>query len=192
MRIILIGPPGVGKGTQSTRLVKHLDIPHLSTGDMLRRAFQDNSEVGRASQEYMSAGKLVPDPIILKLVDQRLEHDDCRRGYLLDGFPRTLGQAQALDAFLAERGTPLNAVVELKVDHDELVKRLAGRGRQDDRPEIVSERLQQYARQTSPLVEYYRKQGLLVVVDGIGTQDEVFHRIQAALARIAQKQRDSA
>jgi adenylate kinase len=184
MRIVFIGPPGVGKGTQSLRLVKFLNVPHLSTGDMLRQAGQEKSELGLLSQQYMAQGKLVPDPIILQLVGQRLDQDDCQEGCLLDGFPRTLGQAQALDEFLNRRGTPLTAALELKADPEELVKRLAGRGRDDDRPEVVRERLQQYAGLTAPLSEYYARQGRLFQIDGSGTPDEVFGRIKTVVSQI--------
>src|SRR5882724_398328 len=137
MRIVFIGPPGVGKGTQSARLVKYLNVPHLSTGDMLRQACQEKSDLGLLSQQFMTQGKLVPDPIVLQLIARRLAEPGSQGGFLLDGFPRTLGQAQELDRFLRERGTPLTAAIELQVDTDELAKRLAGRGREDDRPEIV-------------------------------------------------------
>lgn len=184
MRIVFVGPPGVGKGTQSQRLVKYLRIPHLSTGDMLRQAWQEKSDLGLLSQEYMAQGTLVPDPIMLQLVGRRLEAGDCQHGYLLDGFPRTLGQAQALDEFLRRRGTPLTTVLELKVDADELVKRLAGRRRDDDRPEIIRKRLDEYARQTAPLSDYYRQQGLVCEIDGSGTPDEVFARIKTFVDQI--------
>jgi adenylate kinase len=188
MRIIFLGPPGVGKGTQSKRLVEYLGIPHLSTGDMLRQAFQEKSEIGILSQQYMSSGKLVPDPIILEIMGRRLDQPDCRNGCLLDGFPRTLGQARALDEFLAHRGIPLSGVLELKVDQDELVDRLAGRGRDDDRPEIIRQRLEHYSRQTAPLVDYYQRQGLLHTIDGVGTPDEVFSRIKEVLRYIAHQE----
>jgi adenylate kinase len=184
MRIVFVGPPGVGKGTQSQRLVKYLRIPHLSTGDMLRQAWQEKSDLGLLSQEYMAQGTLVPDPIMLQLVGRRLEAGDCQHGYLLDGFPRTLGQAQALDEFLRRRGTPLTTVLALKVDADELVKRLAGRRRDDDRPEIIRKRLDEFARQTAPLSDYYRQQGLVCEIDGSGTPDEVFDRIKTFVDRL--------
>ena len=190
MRIVFIGPPGVGKGTQSARLVKYLNVPHLSTGDMLRQACQDKSDLGLLSQQFMTQGKLVPDPIVLQLIARRLAEPNSQGGFLLDGFPRTLGQAQELDRFLRERDTPLTAAIELQVDTDELAKRLAGRGREDDRPEIVRKRLEEYARQTSPLSDYYRRTGQLYTLYGGGTTDEVFNRIRTVVDQIAQKQRE--
>jgi adenylate kinase len=189
MRIIFLGPPGVGKGTQSKRLVEYLQIPHLSTGDMLRQAYLDKTEVGMLSHQYMSSGKLVPDPVILEIMGRRLDQNDCQKGCLLDGFPRTLGQTRALDEFLAQRGTPLDGVLELKVDEEEIVNRLAGRGRDDDRPEIIRERLEHYARQTAPLVDYYRQRGLLHTINGVGTTEEVFARIKLVLEEINRSHR---
>jgi len=184
MRLIFIGPPGVGKGTQSKRLLAALGIPHISTGDMLRQAIQEGNEHGRLSQEYLASGKLVPDPVILQMMGERLDRGDCQRGCLFDGFPRTLGQAQALDDFLEERNMPLSGVLALQVDTNELIRRLAGRGRDDDRPEIVRERLEHYQRQTAPLFEYYRKRGLLHTIDGTGTPDEVYDRIDKVLDKV--------
>jgi len=188
MRIIFIGPPGVGKGTQSKRLLDHLKIPHLSTGDMLRDAIADRTPIGVISQQYMSSGRLVPDPIILQLMGDRLARPDCQKGCLFDGFPRTLGQAKALDDFLEQRGIPLSGVLELRVGEDEIVRRLAGRGREDDRPEIVLERLRNYQRQTSPLLDYYQRRGQLHTIEGTGTPDEVFDRIKVELKKIAESQ----
>jgi len=184
MRLIFIGPPGVGKGTQSKRLLAALGIPHLSTGDMLREAIQQDTEIGRKSRDYLNSGKLVPDPIILQIIAERLNKGDCQRGCLFDGFPRTLGQAQGLDKYLDEHGMPMSGVLELKVDQNELIRRLAGRARDDDRPEIIRERVEQYNRQTAPLLEYYRKRGLLHTIDGTGTTDEVYARIDDVLEQV--------
>jgi adenylate kinase len=181
MRIIFIGPPGVGKGTQSKRLVEYLQIPHLSSGDMLRQAVVDQTEIGRAAQQYLSEGNLVPDDLVVKLLQDRMSAADCARGCLLDGFPRTARQAEALSQVLNGTGQPLDGVIALRVDQDELVRRLAGRGRQDDKPETVRARLKVYQDRTEPLLDYYDRQGLLINIDGTGTPDEVFGRIRAAL-----------
>jgi len=187
MRIIFIGPPGVGKGTQSKRLVEYLQIPHLSSGDMLRQAVEDQTEIGRAAKEYLSDGRLVPDDLVVEIIRSRLTEPDCARGCLLDGFPRTAGQAEALSETLNGTGRPLDAVIALRVDSDELVRRLAGRGRQDDKPETVRARLKVYQDRTEPLLDYYDRQGLLVNIDGTGTPDEVFGRLRSALEKIARK-----
>jgi len=185
MRIVFIGPPGAGKGTQAQRLTAAYDIAHLSTGDMLRAAREAGSEIGRQADRYMSAGQLVPDEIILGIIRQRLEQDDCRNGYLLDGFPRTLPQAEALDRMLDQQGTPLDVVLELRVPEEELFRRLAGRGRADDNPEVIRQRLVAYREQTTPLLDYYGKRGLLKSIDGLGTVDEVFERAKAVLDQVA-------
>jgi adenylate kinase len=182
MRLIFIGPPGAGKGTQSQRLIDKLQVPHLSTGDMLRDAVQKQTPEGRRAIEFMDRGKLVPDDIILAMVARRIAEADCAKGCLLDGFPRTLAQAEALDSLLARQKIPLDAVVELRVDEDALVRRLSERGRADDRPEVIRERLDTYRRQTEPLVEYFRQKGLLRSVNGDGTPDDVAERILTALA----------
>lgn len=181
MRLIFIGPPGAGKGTQSARLVRRYKIPHLSTGDMLRQAVHDQTPVGLLAKEYMDRGELVPDPIVIEIVGNRLNEPDCRDGYLLDGFPRTLGQARSLGEFLSQRGTPIDMALELQVDEEQLVARLAGRGREDDRPEVIRQRLAAYHKQTAPLVAYYQEQGLWRPIAGTGTPDQVFQRIQHAL-----------
>jgi adenylate kinase len=186
MRIVFIGPPGAGKGTQAQRLAAEYGIAHLSTGDMLRAARDARTEVGRKADKYMSAGELVPDPIIIEIIAERLRQPDCEDGYLLDGFPRTIAQAEALDAMLAGRGTPLDVVLELKVPEDELFQRLAGRGRADDNPEVIRQRLVAYRNQTERLLDYYSRESLLRSIDGVGTVDEVFERA----GRVLDKYRD--
>ena len=185
MRIVFIGPPGAGKGTQAERMIEAYRLAHLSTGDMLRAARDAQTEVGRKADEYMSAGQLVPDEIIMAIIGERLQEPDCRAGYLLDGFPRTSAQAEALHQMLQEKGTPLDVVLELRVPEEELFRRLAGRGRADDKPEVIRQRLVAYRQQTEPLLAYYGKAGLLHSVDGLGTVDEIFDRIKAALDPIA-------
>ncbi len=176
MRIIFIGPPGAGKGTQAERLVQTYRMAHLSTGDMLRAARDAKTEVGLKAEQYMSKGALVPDEVIVDIIAQRLEQPDCQDGYLLDGFPRTIAQAEALDAMLAKKGTPLDAVLELQVPEDELFRRLASRGRADDSPQVIRQRLVAYRQQTEPLLAYYRQRSLLKSIDGLGTVDEIFRR----------------
>lgn len=184
MRMVFIGPPGAGKGTQAERLIAAHKMAHLSTGDMLRAARDAKTPLGLKANEYMSAGALVPDAIIIDLIAERLKQADCQGGYLLDGFPRTIAQAEALDAMLATAGTPLDVVLELAVPEDELFRRLAGRGRADDNPEVIRQRLVAYRNQTAPLLDYYRGKGLLKSVDGMGTVEEIYARIEAALAAV--------
>ena len=184
MRIVFIGPPGAGKGTQAERLIETYQMAHLSTGDMLRAARQARTEIGLKADRYMSAGELVPDDIIVTIIAQRLEQPDCREGYLLDGFPRTIAQAEALDTMLAQQGTPLDVVLELQVPEEELFERLAGRGRADDTPEVIRQRLVAYRQQTEPLLDYYRRRDLLESIDGVGTVDEIFDRAKAVLDQL--------
>ena len=185
MRIVFIGPPGAGKGTQAERLTDTFGIAHLSTGDMLRAARDAQTDVGRQAEEYMSAGQLVPDDVILAIIREQLAQPDCKKGYLLDGFPRTIAQAEALDQMLAGQGTPLDVVLELQVPEEELFERLAGRGRADDKPEVIRQRLVAYRQQTEPLLEHYGKSGLLKSIDGVGTVDEIFDRAKAVLDQLA-------
>lgn len=184
MRMVFIGPPGAGKGTQAERLVKTYKMAHLSTGDMLRAARDAKTPVGVQADKFMSAGALVPDDIIVAIIAERLESPDCEKGYLLDGFPRTIAQAEALDRMLAVKQTPLDVVLELQVPEDELFRRLAGRGRADDTPEVIRQRLVAYRKQTEPLLEYYGKQGSLKSINGLGAVDEIFDRAKAVLEGI--------
>jgi adenylate kinase len=202
--VILLGPPGAGKGTQAKRIADRHSVPHLSTGDMLREAISQGTELGRKAKPIMERGDLVPDDIIMGMVEERLSRPDTKAGFIFDGFPRTIPQAEQLDRILARRGFGKPLVVEFHVSPDTLLHRLSGRWtcsvggetynvyerppkvpgicdkdggkliqRSDDRPEVVRERLAAYERQTKPLVDYYRKHGVLETVDGSAGVDEV-------------------
>ena len=185
MYIVFLGPPGVGKGTQCQRISDHYLLPHVSTGDMMRAAIGDGGALGERIRSFVDAGQLVPGEIVIEAVRERMGRADIAKGCLLDGFPRTVMQAEALDKMLAAQDRSVSAAIQLKADQDELKRRLLTRqqqlGRTDDTPETIAHRLDIYAAATAPLVEYYGQRGQLSEIDGIGTQDEVFGRIRSIL-----------
>jgi adenylate kinase len=207
MRLVFLGPPGAGKGTQAAKLSTKIGVPRISTGDILRRNVAEGTDLGRKAQSYMDQGALVPDDLVISMTERRIKEPDARLGFILDGFPRTLAQAEAL-----ARLTPLDATVNLFLEPEELIKRNTGRRvcpncealyhvlmnpprkeghcdrcgspltiRPDDRPEVVRARIETYEKQTSPLIKYYRDRGLLVEVYASGLIDEIFHRVLEAL-----------
>src|ERR1700722_1787510 len=192
MRLILLGPPGAGKGTQAQHLVAKYGLLQLSTGDMLRAAVKAGTPLGRQVQEIMARGTLVPDEIVVEIVAQRIEQPDARKGFILDGFPRTVPQAIALDRMLAQHGVSLDAVVELRVDEDALIRRIESRvaamtakgepSRDDDSPEILPRRLAAYRDQTAPLIAYYQLEGVLRSLDGMAPIAQVAAEIEKVLS----------
>jgi adenylate kinase len=196
MRLILLGPPGAGKGTQAQRLVEKHGIPQLSTGDMLRAAVQAGTEVGRRAKAVMDAGELVSDAIVNAIVAERIDQADCAKGFILDGFPRTLVQADAVESMLSDRGLTLDAVIELVVDDKALVGRIVKRAeetkaaglpvRKDDNPAVFEERLREYYKKTSPLIGYYYAKGKLRGVDGMADIDAVTQQIEVVLTAATQ------
>lgn len=193
MRLILLGPPGAGKGTQAQRLVEKFGIPQLSTGDMLRAAVKAETEVGLKAKAVMDAGELVSDAIVNAIVSERIDAPDCAKGFILDGYPRTLAQADAVDEMLKSKGQALDIVIELVVDDSAMVGRILKRAeeakaagqpvRKDDNAAVYDERLREYYKKTAPLIGYYHAKGLLTHVDGMKPIDEVTEQIEALLTR---------
>jgi adenylate kinase len=212
MRLILVGPPGAGKGTQAVHLAAHFHIPHISTGDIFRANLKEGTALGVQAKAYMDRGELVPDSVTNEMVRDRLTHDDVKNGFLLDGFPRNVAQAEVLRAILAESNTPLDAVIEFSLDDAEIIRRLSGRRtckscnasfhveferpkvegvcdscggelyqRSDDSEEVITRRLQVYAEQTKPIINFYRNEGLLITIPALGEVTEISKRAIAAI-----------
>jgi adenylate kinase len=211
MRLILVGPPGAGKGTQAQFLSAHYSIPHISTGDIFRANLKAGTELGNQAKAFMDRGELVPDSVTNDMVKDRLTHDDIANGFLLDGYPRNVAQAEVLRAFLAEAKTPLQAALELSIAPDEIIKRLSSRRtcrscgasneagstncsscngadlyqREDDKEEVITRRLEVYAEQTSPIISFYRSEGLLITIPAVGTVAEITEHAITALGRLS-------
>ena len=185
MRLVLLGAPGSGKGTQAARLKNDLGVPHISTGDMLRAAVAAGTPTGLKAKAVMDAGKLVSDDILLAMLEERLAQPDAKNGFILDGYPRNLAQADALDHLLARIGQPLDAVVKLEVPNEAIIGRCeiryAAEHRKDDDPAVVRDRLKVYAEQTAPVADFYARRGTLQVVDGVGELDEITARVKQAI-----------
>jgi adenylate kinase len=185
LRLVVLGPPGAGKGTQAVKLAEQFACADVATGDIFRANVAEGTELGRAAQEYMDLGDLVPDEVVIAMVMERLASDDCAGGFVLDGFPRTVNQAEALDRQLVELGTPLHAVLCFEAAEEELLRRLAGRAaaqhRADDAEQTIRHRLEVFAIKTRPLIDYYRHRRLLTMVDGVGRVEEVTIRILGGL-----------
>jgi len=210
MRLVLVGPPGAGKGTQAQFLAAHYSIPHISTGDIFRANLKAGTELGKQAQSFMDRGELVPDSVTNEMVKDRLTHDDVANGFLLDGFPRNVAQAEFLRAVLADKKTQLHAVLEFSLADDEIVARLSSRRtcrecgapsvghdkcptcggdvyqREDDKAEVIARRLEVYAEQTAPIVSFYRNEGLLISVSALGNVEDITAHAISALSRVAQ------
>jgi adenylate kinase len=188
MRLVMLGPPGAGKGTQAVRLAEHFQCAVVSTGDIFREHVANGTPLGSAAREYLDRGDLVPDEVVISMVMERIAEEDCANGFVLDGFPRTVAQAQALDGRLESAGTPLDAALFFEIDEEELFRRLAGRSatlhRSDDTEQTIRHRLEVFASKTRPLVDHYERRGLLLRVDSIGHVDEVTKRILGGLERL--------
>lgn len=189
MRLVLLGPPGAGKGTQSARIAQQHAVPHISTGDIFREHVKGCTDLGIQAQEYLDRGELVPNDVVNRMVGERLAAPDAKHGWLLDGYPRTVPQAEALEELLDKIGQPLDAVLWFDVPEDEFTRRIQSRakqeGRSDDTEEVVRRRLEEYVEKTAPLERFYRGRGLLHYVDGVGLIDEVASRTLAVLEAIS-------
>jgi len=218
LRLIILGSPGAGKGTQAQRIAEKLGVPHIATGDLLREAVSKKTELGAKAKRFMEKGELVPDDLVVSMIEERLKRSDCKEGFVLDGFPRTLAQAEALDKFLEKLETRIDIVINLETSEEEVIKRLSNRRvctscgavyhlifnpprkpgicdkcggtlqqREDDREDVIKNRLKVYMRQTEPLIKYYRKKGLLKNVDGNRNAEEVWKSIDELLEQLSVK-----
>lgn len=183
MHLVFFGPPGAGKGTQAQKIVAEFGIPQISTGDILRAAVTKGSDLGKQAGPLMAAGKLVPDELVIGIVEERIREPDCTKGFLLDGFPRTIPQAEALAKVLEKNGKRIEHVVSLEVPDAVIHERMKGRGRADDSPETVQKRLDVFRQQTSPLKAHYDKLGLLRTINGVGSLDEIYASIRKSIGR---------
>ena len=210
MRLVLVGPPGAGKGTQAQFLAAHYSIPHISTGDIFRANLKAGTPLGLQAKGFMDKGELVPDSVTNEMVKDRLTHDDVANGFLLDGFPRNVPQAEVLRAILAEKKTPLHAVLEFSLANEEIVARLSSRRtckecgqpsvgqekcpqcggdvyqREDDKAEVITRRLEVYQEQTAPIVSFYRNEGLLITVGALGSVEDITAHAISALSRVSE------
>jgi adenylate kinase len=210
MRLVLVGPPGAGKGTQAQFLAAHFSIPHISTGDIFRANLKAGTDLGNQAKSFMDRGELVPDSVTNEMVRDRLTHDDVANGFLLDGFPRNVAQAEVLRAILADKKTPLHAVLEFSLADEEIIARLSSRRtcrdcgapsvgvdkcptcggevyqREDDKAEVIARRLEVYAEQTAPIISFYRNEGLLISVSASGSIEDITASAISALSRVAQ------
>lgn len=188
MIIVIFGPPGAGKGTQAAKIKDRYAILHISTGDMLRASVKEGTETGKLAKSFMDKGELVPDSVMVEIIREKIAKPDAKNGFMLDGFPRTIPQAEALDKMLHNNGLTVDAVISIEVNDTEIINRISGRqaeeNREDDRVDVVKNRLRVYRDQTEPLKGYYRDKGILEEVDGLGTVDEVFERIDKILGRL--------
>lgn len=184
MNLILFGPPGAGKGTQAEKIEHHFNIPHLSTGNIFRENIKNKTELGKKVKSILDSGELVPDETVVDLVADELESPEYDNGYILDGFPRTVAQAEALDKYLSKKGDKIDHFLTLEVPEDELVNRILsrGEGRSDDTPEKIKTRLEVYNNETSPVLNYYQQQGVVKKIDGVGSIEEIFDRIKKAVS----------